>query len=122
FTMVNRAAATSGAYERFVEIDGRRYGHVMNPATGRPAEGLLSATAVCRSATLADGLSTTLFVLGPDRAMRLLYEHYPHVDAILIVPAEEAATARILATAGLEGNLSLRPEYRNRYALEFLDF
>jgi len=122
FTMVNRAAATSGAYERFVEIDGRRYGHVMNPATGRPAEGLLSATAVCRSATLADGLSTTLFVLGPERAARLLSEHYPHVDAVLVLPAIDGAPARVLATRGLAGNLSLGPEYRDRYRLEFLDF
>ncbi len=54
--LVNQAVATSGSYERFVEIDGRRYGHIMNPATGRPAEGLLSATVVARSAAVADGL------------------------------------------------------------------
>jgi len=122
FTMVNRAAATSGAYERFVEIDGRRYGHVMNPATGRPAEGLLSATAVCRSATLADGLSTTLFALGPEGAARRLREHYPNVDAVLVLPAVDGGPARVLATPGLSGNLSLGPGYRDGYRLEFLDF
>nr|MBC8426546.1 FAD:protein FMN transferase [bacterium] len=86
FGMVNRAAATSGSYERFVEIDGHRYGHIMNPATGQPAEGLLSVTVVSRSATLTDALSTTLFVLGPERAQSLLHDHYPHVDAILTLP------------------------------------
>ncbi len=122
FTMVNRAAATSGAYERFVEIGDRRYGHIMNPTTGRPAEGLLSATAVCRSAILADGLSTTLFVLGLAPAQDLLRVHYPHVDAVLVVPAVGTAKARVIATAGLRENLMLRPEYRDRYTLEFLDF
>lgn len=122
FSLINQAVATSGSYERFVEIDGRRYGHIMNPATGRPAEGLLSATVICRSAMLADGLSTTLFVLGPDEAVRLLREHYLHVDAVLILPGEGTAKARVLATAGLEGNIRLSPEYRGRYSLEFLRF
>ncbi len=122
FDMVNRAAATSGAYEQFVEIDGHRYGHIMNPATGRPVEGLLSVTVICRSATLADALSTTLYVLGPERAQRLLYDHYPHVDAILVLPASREKSARVVATPGLRNNLRLRPEYRDRYLLEYLDF
>jgi FAD:protein FMN transferase len=122
FDMVNRAAATSGAYERFVEIDGRRYGHVMNPATGHPAEGLLSVTVICRSATLADALSTTLFVVGPERARALLHDHYPHVDAVLVLPADESAGARVIATAGLKNTLLLTPESAGRYVLEFMDF
>jgi len=45
-TISNEAVATSGSYERFVTIDGHQYGHIMNPATGLPAEGILSATVI----------------------------------------------------------------------------
>jgi len=103
-SVVNRAIASSGTYERFVEIDGRRYGHIMNPATGRPAEGLLGTTVIHRSATLGDGLSTALFVVGPAEAERLLRETYRDAEAILVLPAE-TATARtpVLVTPGLRG-------------------
>jgi len=116
------AVATSGAYERFVTIAGRRYGHIMNPATGRPAEGLLSATLICPSATLADGLSTTLFVLGPEAALDLLHEGWPGVEAVLVLPPETGeAKARVVATPGLAGNLELREEAAAAYELFFAD-
>lgn len=120
--LVNRAAATSGAYERFVEVDGRRYGHILDPATGEPAEGLLAVTVFARTATLADVLSTTLFVLGPERGRRLLHETYPHLDAVLIEPGDGPGRARVTATAGLRGNLRLQPGYEGRYSLEFMGF
>ena len=121
FEIVNRAVATSGAYERFVTIDGERYGHIMNPATGRPAHGLLSVTVICRSATLADGLSTTLYVLGPEAATTLLNERYPNLEAVLIVPDDVSATDKLIVTSGLRGNLTLLPEYRDRYTVEYMD-
>lgn len=125
FAGTDVAVATSGAYERFVTIDGRRYGHIMNPATGRPAEGLLSATVICPSATLADGLSTTLFVLGPEAGLELLRLRYPDVEAVLVLPpaGNEAAAgkekARVVATPGLAGNLELRAEAAGQYDLIF---
>lgn len=122
FSAVHRAMATSGAYERFVTIDGRRYGHIMNPATGRPAEGLLSVTVIGRSATLCDGLSTTLFVVGAEEAERLLRTTYRRYDAVLVLPPEPGTNrARVLATAGLKGNLALAPGTAGAYSLEFLD-
>lgn len=114
----DEAVATSGSYERFVVIDGRRYGHIMNPATGRPAEGLLSATTVCADATLGDGLSTALFVLGPKAAETLL-GRYPQVRAVLVFPAMGKEKARVRATRALEGRIEILPEYLDRYALEF---
>jgi len=62
------AVATSGNYENFVEIDGKRYGHIIDPKSGFPVEGVLSVTVVAPTAIASDALSTGLFVLGPEKA------------------------------------------------------
>jgi FAD:protein FMN transferase len=59
--------ATSGTYEKFFVQDGVRYHHIMDPRTGMPAPGTSSVTVLAPNATLADGWSTALFVLGSDR-------------------------------------------------------
>jgi thiamine biosynthesis lipoprotein len=64
-----RSAATSAASERFVEIDGVRYGHILDPRTGWPVRAWGSVTVVAEDPLLADMVSTTLFVLGPDAGM-----------------------------------------------------
>ncbi len=60
----DRAMVTSGDYERFVELDGERVHHVIDPRTGRPASGVASATVVADSAERADALATALLVTG----------------------------------------------------------
>lgn len=68
------AIATSGDYEQFVAEDGRRYGHILDPRTRRPVEGMAQVTVVAPSAMLADAWSTALFVLGPEDGRRIAAE------------------------------------------------
>lgn len=75
--------STSGDYERFVFIDGKRYHHIMDPKTGYPAEsGLCSVTIVCDSGLLSDCLSTACFVLGKDKGMELAEKY--NVEALFV--------------------------------------
>ncbi len=64
--------ATSGDYRNYFEVDGKRYSHTIDPATGRPVHhALASVTVIHPSATSADGFATALMVLGPERGMAL---------------------------------------------------
>lgn len=63
----NRGMATSGDYERFFEHEGERYHHILDPASGMPARGLISATVIADTCTEADAWATALFVRGPGR-------------------------------------------------------
>jgi thiamine biosynthesis lipoprotein len=76
------ALGTSGAGEQFVLVDGRRYGHVLDPRTGHPAQGVLSASVICSSAADADALSTAFLVAGPALAQRYCDAH-PGVLALI---------------------------------------
>lgn len=67
-----KSVSTSGAYERFVEYDGQRYHHILDPDTGYPArKGNASVTIVAESGLLSDALSTACFMLDPDEAVSL---------------------------------------------------
>ncbi len=66
------AVVTSGSYEKYVEFNGKRYAHIINPATGYPATGLTSVTVFGPSAEKANGFSTSLMVLGKKEGLKLL--------------------------------------------------
>ncbi len=68
----NKAVATSGDYRNFVDIDGRRYSHLIDPRNGEPISGALaSVTVVADSAAVADAMATALMVLGPKEGFAL---------------------------------------------------
>ena len=100
----NEAVATSGDYENFVEIDGRRYGHIIDPRSGRPAAGVLAVTVVARTAIAADALSTGLFVMGPERAPIALAAE--RARALFALPGE-GDEVRFLPLGDFAGSLDL---------------
>jgi thiamine biosynthesis lipoprotein len=71
----NAALGTSGAGEQFIEVNGTRYGHVIDPRTGWPASGVLSASVVTADAATSDALATAFFVGGLDLARKYCDSH-----------------------------------------------
>lgn len=83
FPVVDRAVGTSGTQFQFFRQAGRRYGHIIDPRTGWPAEGVLSSTVIAPTAALADALSTAFFILGPADAQAYCASH-AEVSALLV--------------------------------------
>ncbi len=84
----NQAVVTSGNYERYIDIDGVRYCHIIDPKTGWPVRNLSSVTIICPSAELADALATTVFVLGTDEGLKLINR----LDGIECIIVDEGQT------------------------------
>jgi len=93
--------STSGDYERFFMKDGRRYHHLIDPDYGEPASGCRSVTIVANRATMADALSTGVFILGPDEGMKLI-ETLPDVEGVIVTSGNE-----VLVSSGLQGRLEV---------------
>jgi len=79
----NGAVTTSGSYEKFVVFNGKRYSHIINPATGYPSTGLSSVTVFGPSAEMANGFSTSIMVLGKKEGLKLLSK-YPDYSCLMI--------------------------------------
>jgi thiamine biosynthesis lipoprotein len=77
------AISTSGDYERYFEEDGVRYHHILQPSTGSPASGVHSATVFGPDAVFTDALSTSVFVMGVDKGLRLIAA-LPDYESIVI--------------------------------------
>lgn len=80
----DESVITSGAYERYFEENGKRYSHILDPKTGRPAKtDISSVTIIDRDGARADALCTALFAMGWDRAEAFLRSH-PELKALLM--------------------------------------
>ncbi|WP_299758317.1 FAD:protein FMN transferase [uncultured Pontibacter sp.] len=91
-TADNTAVVTSGNYEKYAEINGKRYSHIIDPRTGYPASGLKSVTIVCPNGELADALATAVSVLGKDEGLYLINQ-LKGVACLLITDADEVITS-----------------------------
>ncbi|HEX7450550.1 MAG TPA: FAD:protein FMN transferase [Pirellulales bacterium] len=99
FRLRDQALGTSGAGTQFFRHQGRRYGHILDPRTGWPADGVYSTTVVTTNAADADALATALYVLGPQRAAAWCREH-PEIGLLMAVPGTGGKQIE-LVTAGL---------------------
>ena len=101
--LADKAVITSGAYERNFEQDGIVYHHIIDPRTGYPAEsGLSSVTIVSDDGTLADGLSTALFIMGKEAAVEFWQSHRDDFDMVLLVD-----DGSVTVSAGIADALTL---------------
>ena len=89
------AISTSGDYERYFDEDGVRYHHIIDPKTGKSPHGVRSVTVIAPTSTFAEGLTKSVFVMGPDLGLALI-EKQPDVDAVVVT-----ADGRVLYSKGL---------------------
>jgi len=81
--LINEAISTSGDYERFFIEDGERYHHIINPESGKPTQGIRSATVLGPDGTMTDGLSTSVFVAGIEGGLAII-ERLPGFETVII--------------------------------------
>lgn len=107
----NQAVVTSGGYERYFEEDGETYIHIINPRTGYPADGdLLSVTIVSKDGTLADGMSTALYIMGYEKACQFWRQHREEFNVILVTD-----DGKIHISENLKGN------FQTEWELEMIE-
>jgi thiamine biosynthesis lipoprotein len=77
------AVATSGNYEKYVKVDGERYGHILDPRTGYPVKGVKSVTVISPNAELSDALATGVFVMGIEAGLAFIVQ-LPDTHCIIV--------------------------------------
>jgi len=108
--------STSGKYEQFVAANGKTYGHIMDPRTGRPAEGLLSVTLVTPSGLDSDSWDTPMFVLGARKARRLA-QRRSDLEAVLVIPGASIDT--VWVESSLRDRFTLEPAAQSMFRVIF---
>ncbi len=93
-TLRDKAIGTSGAGSQHFYHQGKKYGHILDPRTGQPAEGVLSASVICQSAADADALATAMYVLGVDRCGEFCEQH-PETGAVIVTRGRRAGSVDV---------------------------
>jgi len=111
------AISTSGQYEQFIAADGKTYGHIINPRTGRPVDGLISVTVVGPTALDCDAWDTPLFVMGPEAARRKAKER-DDIAAVLVEPGVGGVDT-VWVEESLKERFTLEPEARALFRVKY---
>jgi thiamine biosynthesis lipoprotein len=93
FSVKNQAVATSGDYQRYFVKDGVRYHHIFDPATGRPARKMISATLITTEVMEADALATAVFVMGPEAGLAWV-DSLDNVEAMVMLADGSIRTSK----------------------------
>jgi thiamine biosynthesis lipoprotein len=102
--LTDRAISTSGDYQRYFILNGRRYHHLIDPATGYPAYGCRSVSVITDRGAFTDAFATAAFVLGPEKGMELVTKM--GMDAVII-----KSDGTILTTPGLAGIITIEKSH-----------
>lgn len=96
FCLRDQCLSTSGSGTQFFQRRGKRYGHILDPRTGRPAEGKFSATVIAPTATEAEALSTAFYVMDPTEVAAYCAAR-PELGALLVCPAEREGDVQLIS-------------------------
>jgi thiamine biosynthesis lipoprotein len=110
--VADKAVVTSGDYQRYIDYGGARYGHILDPRTGRPAQACVSTTVVADDAELADYLSTAVFVLGPQEGLALI-AGIDGAEAIIV-----GADMGVTMSPGLAGEITFPASLAGLHSLD----
>jgi thiamine biosynthesis lipoprotein len=89
----NMAVATSGNYEKFVMIGGKKYSHTINPRTGLPVTGIKSVTIITTNAEIADAMATPVTIMGIDAGLDMVNQ-MKNIEAIIIDDDDRLYTSK----------------------------
>lgn len=119
FPISNKAVVTSGDYEKFVIFNNVRYTHIINPKTGYPASGIISATVFAPKAELADALATSIFVMGSDVGINIINQ-LPNIECIIVNEKGKITTSKNIKLKKYETIILLMHSRYAAYNIKFM--
>ena len=91
----NMSVVTSGDYEKYFTCNGKRYAHIIDPNTGLATTGIKSATVICADTEAGDAIATSLFIMGPEKAIQFV-DQIKNIEALIITDNNEIFTSKQL--------------------------
>jgi thiamine biosynthesis lipoprotein len=92
-SITDMAVATSGNYEKFVMIDGKKYSHTINPRTGLPVTGIKSVTIITTNAEIADAMATPVMIMGIKTGLDMI-DQIKNIEAVIIDDNDRLYTSK----------------------------